>query len=119
MNDLDPKNLYFDIRGNLFYGEFRDDGTRALADAFNVIAETPNGRRFMHFKTYDTVQNPADAEQLALKLMERVARAAQTGEWEGPLHNPHWVEIDPAYGSVAWVYACEEYEIRRENEEEW
>lgn len=87
----------FEVREDLVDAGYTEDGDRAVASIFYVVAEAPNGRRFGgHVTRTETTANGA---MMALRAGQ-VAFDPADGEWE---------EIEPAYGSrvySAWEATC-------------
>ena len=102
-------NYDTDVASDLYQAGYGDDGHPFIAEAYFVEIQYEDGRRFRHERTFlgarriiddeDGVvyfqdvrdQSQAQAEQLA----ERVRR--------GGINFQYWEEMDPAYGSEAYI----------------
>ncbi|MBM3596428.1 MAG: hypothetical protein FJX31_11880 [Alphaproteobacteria bacterium] len=88
-------------------------------EAFYVVAEAANGRRWQHQHSFITASMNGDGgcAARAEKLRVRIADAYAAGR---RLDTQHWVEIDPAYGSDAYVEQdVDAHRWAREREEEF
>ena len=102
-------NLQFFVRSDLvivgYDAEFADISNPRGAlygEAFYVVIEDCDGRRWAHdhrFVTKGLHLDRATAER-AERLRARIEASYNGG---APLDGAHWVEIDPAYGSDAYV----------------
>lgn len=101
-------NLQFFVRSDLvivgYDAEFADvtNPRGALyGQALYVVAESPDGRRWAHDHRFIASRGNALSELArAERLCERIAASYNGG---APLDGAYWVEIDPAYGSDAYV----------------
>ena len=97
-------------RSDLYEAGRSEDGEVVLGEAFYVVVELEDGRRFAHEAAFRSVSwvacEDADiggyydcdvegAEAKAARLADRVAAA-------GEVDLAHWSEIDARYGSVAY-----------------
>lgn len=84
--------------------------------AFSVIAETKNGRRWAHDHTFYAKRNDPSGSERVMALRARIERAYAAGH---KLDQRHWIEIDPCYGSEAYVEQDIEFDRwSREREDE-
>jgi hypothetical protein len=105
-----------DLRDDLFGLRHPEDGSEFTASVFYVVATGPDGRRYAHERRFDSAHvvvtddymgiasYRSEALAKAERLYERILSAQRAGLWEGPT-NVHWHEIDPVYGSSAYVQA--------------
>jgi hypothetical protein len=107
------KITYAYIEENLFNLGQSADGHAIDGLRYTVVVKTANGRRFAH--SFDVQQSlewdedvhtivqwdDADMEKLDA-LKERVNKAGSINP-----DNGHWVEIEPQYGTKAWL----DYEV--------
>ena len=105
-----------DLRDDLFGLRHPEDGSEFAASVFYVVATGPDGRRYAHERRFESAHvvitddymgiasYRSEALAKAERFYERVLSAQRAGLWEGP-ENTHWHEIDPVYGSVAYVQA--------------
>lgn len=97
-------------------GTCPEEGTPIVGEFFFVTMTFPSGRRFAH---YHVSESGAEADALEQRMSE-----AGVGSWEVSYfeNSQYWSEIDPVYGSAAYV-ADEEnivaIEKKREEEAEW
>ena len=89
---------------DLFDGAWLED-CRAVGEAFYVIAETPEGKRFRHNHTFagEGRQARTKAELDGARFLDVIEAARLSGKWAGPLATGHWREIQPCYGSEAYA----------------
>lgn len=89
-------------------------------EAYTVIAEAANGRRWEHDHTFvSSRHNDDDCGERAEALRGRIALAYAAGR---KLDQNRWREIDPCYGSEAYVEQDVErhrWEREREDGDEW
>ncbi len=103
-------NIQIDVGSELF--EIIDgDGPQAV-ERFFVLFETSKGRRFQHEVSFPSVELAHDAEEgpyyrrvwdaadKAEALADRVRAHVAAG---GKLDADRWVEVQPAYGSDAYI----------------
>ena len=84
-------------------------------EAYSVIAEAKNGRRWGHDHTFVSRHNGDDCGERAEALRARIERAYAAGL---KLDQNHWREIDPCYGSEAYVEQdVDAHRAAREREE--
>lgn len=62
---------------------------------FTVVAETKSGRRFASM--------PYGEAPGMFPTLERAQRFATKVTAKGSIDPQHWVELDPIYGSAAWL----------------
>jgi len=85
-------------------------------DADYIIAETPTGRRFAHDITAITRSNGHTESKVSSARLEELA--FHLNETKPELDMTHWEEIDPCYGSEAYIAQGTERTLRyREIEE--
>jgi hypothetical protein len=70
-------------------------------EAFYVVIEAHDGRRWAHDHRFVTRGN--DGAEVALRAERLRARIEASYNGGAPLDGAHWVEIDPLYGSDAYV----------------
>ncbi len=70
-------------------------------DADYIVAETPTGRRFAHDVTAITRSNGYTESKISSARLEELA--FHLNETKPDLDMTHWEEIDPCYGSEAYV----------------
>lgn len=108
--------MQFAVRSDVFHavpGPRTEDGVPLEGLVFYVIAEFedgtrlahyqsfPNGRRYTHPDGFDGWQrDDGRGEGLAEALCARIAAAVAAGH---KLEPARWIEIDPAYGSDAYL----------------
>ena len=98
----DMYNLYGDIHG----------------DADYIIAETPTGRRFAHYVVVLTYPNGTLASDGPITSARLEELAFHLNNTKPELDEDLWHEIDPAYGSEAYIsQGTEETNRLREIEE--
>lgn len=104
-------NLWeIEVSSDLFATCHPEDGSPMDGEVFYVTATGPDGRRFAHNRRF--VAEFSSQRQAAIVAVEQLAqkiRAAST--WKGPESNPHWIEIQPAYGSQAYAANWREYAL--------
>jgi hypothetical protein len=86
-------------------------------EAFYVVAEAPTGRRWAHDHSFVTTSMNGDGgcANRSEALRARIERAYAAGR---KLDQRHWREIDPCYGSEAYVEQdVERHRWEREREE--
>lgn len=105
--------LFFDYRDDLVDLGRDEDGSVVEGRSFYVVAEDDAGHRWAHSHSFlDHVRavtedgerywarrDLAEVEAAVARLRERIIAHVEAG---GRLDASHWVEIDPAYGSVAY-----------------
>lgn len=124
-------HLVFAVRDDLVdLGRHWEDGEAVVGRALYVVAEDCEGRRWAHghrfldhFKAFDAEEGVsywarrpfAEVEAAADRLLARIERHVDAG---GELADDCWIEVDPAYGSVAYqALADVGYFARRERQE--
>jgi hypothetical protein len=70
-------------------------------DADYIVAETPTGRRFAHDTTAITRSNGHTESKISSARLEELA--FHLNETKPDLDMTHWEEIDPCYGSEAYI----------------
>jgi hypothetical protein len=92
------------VVSDLFEGEFMEDAF-LMGEAFYVVAETLDGRRWRHEHTFsgEGLTARERAGERADLLLATIDRALASGRWAGPQGNAHWREIQPCYGSPAYA----------------
>lgn len=95
--------LLISTQSNLYANGVTEDGEPDVWEAWCVVAEALDGRRWVHevlFLGHELgVQGAAQA---AARLSLRVNTARLSGEWAGPVENARWTEVQPCYGSPAY-----------------
>lgn len=83
-------------------------------EVWYVTVELDSGRRWAHDGRYVSARhhNTAAVAQ-AERLVARIQAAVKAGTWAGPVGNPHWVEIEPAYGSIDYAAEAEKWEAQK------
>lgn len=112
-------DLYLrDELGGLIHPE---DGSEYTYAVFYVVAAADNGRQFghkVHFHSAETFEENTEdgwyggianhleaTREKAQRFLERIQAAQKAGAWKGPLDNDYWEEIEPVYGSDAYIDA--------------
>jgi hypothetical protein len=97
-------SLILVVVSDLFEGEFMEDAF-LMGEAFYVIAESPDGRRWRHERTFtgEGLAARDRAGERAERLRATIELALDHGNWKGPKGNAHWNEITPCYGSSAYA----------------
>jgi len=107
---LKVKDLEIGVRSELaVIGRCPEEGTPIHAEFFDVIVETADGRRWARGASYanrEWLRDDehefggffawVDGEQAANRLAKRIEAADQ-------IDLTHWHEIDPCYGSAAYI----------------
>ena len=102
------------VATDLYNAGYSCDGHPFIAEQYYVVIENQAGRRFRHTTTFNGTQEVVcpesgesyfpDLRQQAIskahKLAVRVNEALKAGKFLSPTF---WDEIDPAYGSDAYV----------------
>jgi hypothetical protein len=85
--------------------------------SFYLVAEAPNGRRFVHNSRFNSPSRGylEGARTAVGTLLVRVLTAKVAGSWSGPVNNPAWTEVDPAYGSEAYEANWKTFEANRKD----
>lgn len=108
--DLDLRDDLFGLRHH------PEDGSEFTASVFYVVATGPDGRRYAHEHRFESAHIVVEDDYMGIasyrpkalaeaeRLFEKVLAAQRMGFWTGPI-NAHWHEIDPVYGSAAYVQA--------------
>lgn len=127
-------HLVFAVREDLVdLGRHWEDGEQVVGCAYYVVAEDCEGRRWAHGRRFVDHVRRYDAEEGAHFWARRAAGEAQAAadrllarieahvDAGGELDEDLWVEVDPAYGSVAYQVAdAGGYFAHRERQEaEW
>jgi hypothetical protein len=95
--------LVVGTRSNLYAKGVTEDGEADVWEAWDVVAEAEDGRRWVHVRTFLGHElGVHGAAEAAARLSVRVEEARGAGKWAGPVGNAHWSEIRPAYGSPAY-----------------
>ncbi len=79
-------------------------------DADYIVGETPTGRRFAHDITAITRSNGHTESKISSARLEELA--FHLNENKPDLDMTHWKEIDPCYGSEAFITQCTEQKNR-------
>jgi hypothetical protein len=96
-------SLIVDIRSDLYQQGTTEDGEPELFESYCVTVESQDGFRWQHTKAFlGHLMGDADAKYECEDLALKVVRARDAGTWKGPVGNPHWVSIQPCYGSPAY-----------------
>ena len=111
--------MKFETRADWYNGPCTEDGERELWVAIYVVAEAADGRRWAHDGRFNAYQGGRDEDAAAAKceaLADRIGAAFAAGR---KLDADNWNEIDPCYGSAAYVSQGTEAEaVFRESEAE-
>lgn len=95
--------LVIGTRSNLYAKGVTEDGEADVWEAWTVVAEAEDGRRWVHERVFLGHElGVQGAAQAAARLSVRVEEARRAGKWAGPVGNAHWSEIQPCYGSPAY-----------------
>lgn len=106
-------SLIIDVSSSLYCAGLTEDGEEFIGHIFFVRAEAPDGRRWVHVRGFDGVNEEFDEEfgctyygdvrEEATAKAEALASKVQTHlEAGGKLDPACWNEVDPAYGSNAY-----------------
>lgn len=104
----------FSIEADVYSSGVTEEGQRYTAERYYVQAETASGRRFRHFTNFNTsvrveertedgdyfvyfTDTREEARAKAKRLLNRIL------EVNGDLDFEYWTEVDPRYGSMAYV----------------
>ena len=105
--------MIFDIREDLYVADYNEDGAAISASLLYVYAEeVAHGNRFAHFFRFDTVEDVDLAWARAEKLLKRIRSKYEA---TGTLDASCWEEMDPRYGSDAYI-AMDDLGIFKERE---
>ena len=99
---------------DLYNAGYSCDGHPFIAECFYVVMENEAGRRFRHVVTFSGTQHSVceesgesyfpdlreEASAKAERLVERVNAALQAGKG---VNSKFWEEVEPAYGSDAYI----------------
>lgn len=85
-----PFSIFF--RRDLAVVARDEEGMEVVGEEFYVLAEAPDGRRWVHRATFWEAAR-------AQRLVDRIT--ATLGTWAGP-RAPLWTETSPCYGSEAY-----------------
>ena len=102
------------VASDLYNAGYACDGRPFIADSFYVVVENEAGRRFRHAVTFNGTQQVfceetgdvcfpdlrEEASAKAERLVERVNAALQAGKG---VNSKFWEEVEPAYGSDAYI----------------
>lgn len=91
--------LNFGVTSDLVQiGVNEDDGEPVIREAFYVFAEDEQGYRWAHQHTFCTKQgrDPQGDAARAQALCDRITAS-------GSIDFQYWTEIDPCYGSPAYI----------------
>jgi hypothetical protein len=108
------------IREDLFSLQHPEDGSDYTASVYYVVATDKRGRRFAHdyrfkgaetFAEYDAEGDyfcgVRDTRETAIAkarwLLARIQHAMNAGAFGSPVGRQYWNEIDPVYGSEAYL----------------
>jgi hypothetical protein len=110
------------IRDDLFALQHPEDGSEFTASKFYIIAENEQGQRFAHYHVIESARAVSDDEGFSRissyreeslakieALLAKMKTAQAAGIWTSPVDRPHWQEIEPVYGS--WAYIAAQPEI--------
>ena len=108
-------NWEVEIESNAYNAGPSEDGEMMEGLCFYLIATAPNGRRFVHFKRFDSPSRGwLERTRAAVgTLFAKVLIAQEAGTWFGPIGRAAWEEIEPAYGSEAYANNWVEIEADR------
>jgi hypothetical protein len=89
----------------------RDEfGQSVIGDVLSVCVTFPDGTRYMHGRRFATIVPYIDEEEFlpGFRSTRNEAEAAVRAlmakiEAAGKIDTAHWVEVDPVYGSEAYV----------------
>lgn len=92
--------LKFSVQSDLVQvGTHFEDGEPIIRQCFYVRAEAEDGRRWVHQRSFCTAQGPADPET----DMARAEMLCSRIEEVGIIDLRFWDEVDPRYGSPAYI----------------
>lgn len=100
------------LHSDLFEVGITEDGEAAVSECFRVMLEAPDGSRWCHRKSFPGSEAQIDEEGISFfpdnrqsameragALIKRIEDHLKSG---GKIDFQHWIESDPAYGSVAY-----------------
>lgn len=104
----------FAVRSDVFIIGTSEDGESVTALAYYVVSEKPNGFRLAHEHRFIDTRKVWDEEYglfayirddgKAQRNAEKLRRLCEERQAAGGNFDPElWDEIDPAYGSEAWI----------------
>jgi hypothetical protein len=113
-NEMKNTTFTASVVSDLFNAGYSCDGHPFIAEQFYVVIENAAGKRFRHQAIFNGTQQViceetgdahfpdlrAEASAKADRLAARVNAALDAGQFISPTF---WDEIDPAYGSDAYV----------------
>jgi|TARA_Y100000034_G_scaffold21482_1_gene24699 hypothetical protein len=96
------------VRDVIFENGLSEDGELQYAKAFNIYAQNERGERLVN-----NASDFTDLEPKGLENAERFAKRVQAHiDAGGKLNLEHWYEVDPCYGSAAYVDQGTEERVR-------
>lgn len=133
MTKIKNMNWELEVRDDLFGIQHPEDGSEYTASVFYITATAADGRRFAHDHRFHSAEAfsgyESDGEWYAgissfreealakaEALLARMMAAQATGRWTSPVDREHWYEIDPVYGSEAYIGAEPELVAREKAE---
>lgn len=111
MDQMDITGMDVTVITNLYCAGMTEDGEYYTAETYSVLVEDINGNRWVHevefkgcsvetledgFKIFHDIRQEASKQAHILKRRVTMAQS---------INLDHWVEIDPAYGSIAFQQA--------------
>jgi len=106
--EINYSKLYYFVRTDIVVvdhdSEMADMSNQTGAihgDADYIVAETPTGRRFAHDAMAITRSNGHTESKISSARLEELA--FHLNETKPDLDMTHWEEIDPCYGSEAFI----------------
>jgi hypothetical protein len=106
--ELNYSKLYYFVRTDIVVIDYNSEMAdmsnprgEIHGDADYIIAETPTGRRFAHQTTALTYPNGTTKSDVTCARLEELAHHLNTTK--PVLNMDHWAEIDPCYGSEAYI----------------
>jgi len=95
--------LVVEVAENIYLSSHEETGEPEEASCYFAIVEAFDGSRWAHEMPFlGHLMGRLHAQAAAARLVERIQAALDAGTWAGPVNNPRWVEVQPAYGSDAY-----------------
>ena len=102
-------NFDTSVASDLYQAGYGDDGHPYIAELYYVVIQYQDGRTFRHKSTFagavlrvdhEDGEYFEDVRESALAEAERLAERVRS---KGAVDFQYWDEVDPAYGSEAYV----------------
>jgi hypothetical protein len=103
-------NFDTSVASDLYQAGYGDDGHPYIAELYYVVIQYQDGRTFRHQSSFAGAKRQVDEEDGVVYFEDVRASALTEAEClaervrsKGAVDLQHWDEIDPAYGSEAYV----------------